>query len=86
MKKNDAPADKSTESAPKEFVEIDQHDSALAVNGLAEKVETRTVVINQAAARFAREDFLHAVHKCVPDFFAGDAGKQNQKQILALAE
>jgi hypothetical protein len=88
MKKNEAPVRESAESAglsQPEFVEIEQDDKSLAVNGNNAALDYSVTVINCAASRQAREDFLEAIKKTVPETFLADQG-QSQKAIMALAE
>ncbi len=86
LKKNDAPVKEPAEGAePRpDMVEIEQDDKVLSVNAHQAALDYSLVVVNRAAARQAREDFLDAIKKSVPETFLADQGK-SQKAILALA-
>ena len=49
--------------------EIDQEGKSVAVNSRIASLPYRVTVINQYAARCAREDFLEAIKKVVPEIF-----------------
>lgn len=69
-----------------EYIEIDQHGKSLSTNGLTASLPSRVVVINQAAARQAREEFFESIRKHVPEYFHTDAGNKAKAEVLNLAE
>lgn len=69
-----AASDAASQKSVPEFVEIDQEGKSLAVNGLTATLPSRVCVINQHAARQAREEFLEAISKSMPDYFSSENG------------
>ena len=69
--------------------EIDQEKKSVAINCRIAALPYRVVVINQYAARWAREDFLEAIKKAVPETFKdkeGEKGDKTFKKIMQLSE
>lgn len=69
-----------------EYIEVDQEGKALAVNGCAPNLDSRIIVINQAAGRQARKEFLDHVAKHVPEYFQSETGAKGKNDVLQLAE
>ena len=53
---------------------------------MTDELSTRIIVINQHAARCARQEFFDHVKKAVPDYFTSESGKKAEKEVLSLAE
>ena len=86
MEKNKQKMDASQENFEyKEFVEIDQDDKSVAMNGRLAALPYTVTIINQSASRCAREDFLDGVKKLVPEFFAGE-NMNNYRSVMTLSE
>lgn len=54
--------------------EVDQEGKSVAVNTRVASLPYRVTVINQYASRCAREDFLEAIKKVVPEIFKDKEG------------
>jgi len=83
---DEAGSDKESQKTVPEFIEIDQEGKALAVNGLTASLPSRIVVINQGAARQAREEFIDHIQKVCPEYFQSESGQKAKKEVLVMAE
>ena len=66
--------------------EIEQDGKSVATNCRIAALPYRVVVINQYAARCAREDFLEAIKKAVPETFKDTEGLKSFKKVMREAE